>query len=59
MKYINIFFLIILSISLINTFINPEIPIELKINAEENFNITALAKYTIDITQIKNEKYIL
>ena len=59
MKYINIIFLIILSISLINTFINPEIPIELKINAEENFNIIALAKYTIDLSEIKNEKYIL
>ena len=59
MKSLNALLLFILSISLIKTFAKPEFSEELKINSEQNFNINALAKYTIDMSQIENHKYIL
>ena len=59
MNYLNIILLISLSISLINSSITPEIQEELNINTEENFDIKALSKQTIDISQIQNDKYVL
>ena len=47
-----------MSISSIQSNIESAIPKALKIYYQENFNINELAKYTIDISQITNEKYI-